>query len=182
MFVEKLINTIVLFVFFYIIYIGWLYITKTPPKKTTKCIQITSVLYLSILVSVLIIPSWNFSPFYFVLSSNSHFEDFNYIPFKTIITQLSNIVNDIDRLYCLKNLIGNLFAFLPFPILIKLSIPQAKTYLCFFVPIVLIVLIECIQTKVGRVFDVDDIILNSLGAIVGGIFVKCNLIIPKTET
>ncbi len=69
------------------------------------------------------------------------------------------------------NLLGNVAAFIPFglfaPVLIK---REARLWQTAFFTMLLSLIIECIQlvTKVGS-FDVDDIILNTLGGIIGGI-------------
>lgn len=72
------------------------------------------------------------------------------------------------------NLAGNVAAFMPFgafvPALFK---RHARLWQTAFLTMAFSLLIECIQlaSKVGS-FDVDDIILNTLGGLLGGLLYK----------
>lgn len=78
----------------------------------------------------------------------------------------------------LANLIGNVLIFMPF----GFFMPMASRYRSFFLTLIysfgLSLLVETFQliTKVGS-FDVDDLLLNTIGGIIGYIiFVICNAI------
>lgn len=89
----------------------------------------------------------------------------NYIPFKTIITQ----IQQTDSLWALKNLFGNIIVFIPWGILFPLSYKYFKKFIPFFlVTIIVLLLIESLQFifMIGF-FDIDDIILNLIGVCIG---------------
>ncbi len=70
-----------------------------------------------------------------------------------------------------KNVIGNILLFIPFGLFLSYFY-KAK---CFFILIVTIIyssLIETFQLLIGRVFDIDDIILNVIGSLVGYLLYK----------
>ena len=92
----------------------------------------------------------------------------NFVPFVTIRRFLTNISNDTYASSALFNLVGNILAFIPLgffcPLLIKFL---RKPW--FFIPLLLVTLaaIEGLQLllRVGSC-DVDDLILNTLGALI----------------
>ena len=101
--------------------------------------------------------------------SKEHFEFYsNIVPFATITSFFTKYIeNNINLSIVVTNILGNIIAFAPFgiflPILYKDKIDNIKKFTLTMIIIVFIV--ECIQfiTKSGT-FDVDDIILNVLGA------------------
>lgn len=78
------------------------------------------------------------------------------------------------------NLIGNVFLFVPFGYMMPSLFQESKKLVVFFMQLFLFVLgLELIQlyTNFG-VFDVDDILLNCVGGLLGFIFYK---IVRKTK-
>ena len=57
--------------------------------------------------------------------------------------------------------------FLPFGFFISYYLKVEKMYLPVFLTAIASISIEIVQMMIGRVFDVDDIILNLLGGICG---------------
>ena len=95
---------------------------------------------------------------------------YNLIPLKTIY----NYLRWADDYHQLVNLAGNIAAFMPFGFLLPLIIKRFSRFKKFIWTIFLLsFFIEITQliTGVGA-FDIDDIILNVLGGVVG--FVLCN--------
>lgn len=94
--------------------------------------------------------------------------DYNLIPFKTISEQLGFLNSDMDKA---KNGLLNLFVnsclFIPFPAILKFAFQKLKTVYCFLIPFASIILCEFLQYIPGRRSDIDDIILNTAGLIVG---------------
>ncbi|MBD1221927.1 VanZ family protein [Virgibacillus halodenitrificans] len=94
----------------------------------------------------------------------------NFVPFKTINTYLTAFVdNSMNRNIPIKNLVGNFFMFLPMgiylPFLIKKIAGLGRFVLSM---IVLLFFIEVIQLVTRRgSFDIDDFILNMIGALIG---------------
>ncbi len=65
------------------------------------------------------------------------------------------------------NVIGNIVIFIPFGYLISTYIKPKKILPILIVSVISSATVEFVQLCIGRSFDVDDIILNSLGAILG---------------
>ncbi len=66
----------------------------------------------------------------------------------------------------LLNLLVNLIIFAPMPIFIKLSNRKIGSIAAVFITFLSIVLVETIQYFTGRAADIDDVILNTVGAII----------------
>ena len=85
----------------------------------------------------------------------------NFIPFKEILRY-----SITSRLF-LKNVIGNMLMFLPFGFFISYYLENKKPHLTILLTLIASIAIESVQLAIGRVFDVDDIILNLLGGLLG---------------
>lgn len=113
------------------------------------------------------------------LFSKEHFEMYsNFIPFKTIYDFIQKaITGSINNNIVFNNIIGNIIVFAPFgilvPMLFEKKFSKLKNFTLLMIGVVLAV--EYIQfvTKTGS-FDVDDLILNVLGAVIvfGGMKIK----------
>lgn len=86
---------------------------------------------------------------------------YNLIPFKEMFRYHIG-----SRLF-FKNVIGNLFMFVPFGFFSAYILRDSKLRWTLLVTLIVSVTIELIQSQIGRVFDVDDIILNAIGGIIG---------------
>lgn len=85
----------------------------------------------------------------------------NFVPFKEIMRY-----NMGSRLF-FKNVVGNMIMFMPYGFFVSYYLKNKKVYLTIFLTIIASVSIETVQMVIGRVFDIDDIILNVLGGILG---------------
>ena len=85
----------------------------------------------------------------------------NFVPFREIF-----IYNFGSRLF-LKNVLGNVILFLPFGLFASYYLDIKKPYLTFILTLIASVSIEAVQMVIGRVFDIDDIILNVIGGTIG---------------
>ncbi|MBR4693469.1 MAG: VanZ family protein [Bacilli bacterium] len=85
----------------------------------------------------------------------------NFIPFREIFRY-----SITDRLFW-KNVIGNMIMFLPFGFFISYYLKVEKITLPLILTLVASIAVEFVQMCIGRVFDVDDILLNLLGGTVG---------------
>lgn len=100
--------------------------------------------------------------------SKEHFETSNIIPFATIIGYISGMIsNDINTGIVIINLVTNLLLFAPMgffiPMLFQDKIKNTKQFLIII--IILTFLVEIIQFITYRgSTDIDDIILNTIGA------------------
>jgi glycopeptide antibiotics resistance protein len=92
---------------------------------------------------------------------------YNLIPFKTIanyMLQRGSIGFDVF----IYNLAGNVVAFMPLGFLLPLAFRDFRARKTYFVSFVLIIFAEVSQLVSRRgVFDVDDLLLNMLGSIIG---------------
>lgn len=106
--------------------------------------------------------------------------DYNLIPFKTIATYITRYEHYNFNIW-FNNLLGNIILFIP----LGLSTPYFSSkirYLKHFLLLILMVtvILEVLQMllHVGS-FDIDDVILNSLGGIIGFIIYKACLALLK---
>lgn len=89
------------------------------------------------------------------------FPGINIVPFKEIFRY------EIGTRLFYKNILGNMFLFLPFGFFVSHYIKINKLSIMLFLSLIASLAIEITQLSIGRVFDVDDIILNIIGAILG---------------
>jgi len=66
-----------------------------------------------------------------------------------------------------RNVVGNILMFVPFGFFTSYYLKLEKKRIIFYLTLIVAVVIELIQLKIGRAFDVDDIILNVLGSLLG---------------
>ena len=66
-----------------------------------------------------------------------------------------------------RNIIGNIIMFVPFGFFTSYYLKLNKKRIIFYLALVVSIVIELIQLKIGRAFDVDDIILNIVGSLLG---------------
>ena len=85
----------------------------------------------------------------------------NFIPFKEILRY------DIGSKLFIKNVIGNILMFLPFGFFIGFILKSDSVFEIIDISLIASLTIECVQMVIGRVFDIDDILLNLIGGILG---------------
>ena len=135
------------------------------------------------LASQTIIPHFNFGissstgkPFLDVLITNDN-SSINLIPFKTIFEQIvgrNEVVSQIDIAdVSILNLLSNIFLFSP----IGFFVPLINERYISLKKIILIgvstsCVVEVIQLFIGRSCDIDDVILNTCGVVIGFIIFK----------
>ena len=101
--------------------------------------------------------------FYVVTFQDSNYGVSNYIPFKEIFRY------NIGSRKFIKNILGNIMLFIPYGFLSSYILKNRKISITFILSLIVSVTIEVVQYYIGRVFDIDDIILNVLGGIIGGL-------------
>lgn len=67
----------------------------------------------------------------------------------------------------LKNVLGNIILFIPYGFFTTHYLKNNKVSLTIFLTLIVSLTIETVQYYIGRVFDIDDIILNVCGGILG---------------
>lgn len=85
----------------------------------------------------------------------------NFIPFKEIFRY------DIGSRLFVKNIIGNVLLFVPYGYFISYYLKNKKVMPAVCLTILLSTTVELVQLKIGRTFDIDDIILNTIGGLLG---------------
>ena len=109
--------------------------------------------------------------FYVVTFKDVSWSANNFIPFKEILRY------DISSDAFYKNIIGNMFMFIPLGFFAGYILKLRNVKLALLISFIVSVAIECTQLFIGRVFDVDDIMLNIVGGTLGYfIYVTINFI------
>ncbi|HET7629589.1 MAG TPA: VanZ family protein [Bacillales bacterium] len=152
-------------------------------KKLLKpMMRVLVVVYLLFLMKVILlknISSWRMlSKVFKEVSHNGQtYSSHNFVPFKTIF---GYIMTESNGRILLDNLAGNIALFIPLGVLVGLLTSKTKN-LTFVTAVGLGVslFLELMQLllRIGS-FDVDDLILNTIGALLGAVFVS--LIRKKT--
>lgn len=145
-----MINLIPLILVIIIIYGSILLLYKDT--KVKDLISFFFVIYLVILSFV-------------VTSAHQNYLESNFTPFKEIFRY------DILSPLFIKNIIGNILLFIPLGLFITYKLEIKRIYFLVII-IYFSVTIETIQLIIGRVFDIDDIILNTFGGVIGFIIYR----------
>ena len=85
----------------------------------------------------------------------------NFIPFK----ELTRYSFGSSLFY--KNIVGNILLFMPYGFFASYYLKLEKKKSAFLLIFVVSLSIECVQLCIGRCFDVDDILLNLVGGMLG---------------
>ena len=104
--------------------------------------------------------------YYIVTFQDNNYGTNNFIPFKEIFRY------DVNSRLFLKNVIGNVLLFVPFGIFVTYYVKNDKVYQTLFLSILVSCSIEFAQSVIGRTADIDDVILNTIGGIIGYIIFK----------
>lgn len=85
----------------------------------------------------------------------------NFIPFKEMFRY------DFGSRLFIKNVVGNMLLFLPFGFFVSYYLKCVKIWIPLILTAIASCSIETVQMIIGRVFDVDDILLNLVGGSLG---------------
>lgn len=99
--------------------------------------------------------------FYVVTFQDSNYGVSNFVPFKEIFRY------SIGSHKFFKNILGNIMLFIPYGFLSSYLLKNKSISLTVLLSLIVSVTIEVVQYYIGRVFDIDDIILNVLGGLIG---------------
>lgn len=147
-----------------------------------KWIKIIFAVYLLVLVKVIIF-KYPFEELYAIAQTWRRdvilegLGTANFIPFKTI----KMYIKYADKLNSFENLAGNILAFVPFGFILPMvRKTESKLVDIFANVLILVVGIEVFQLfSAFGAFDVDDIILNCFGAVIGYfVYNKCYHLFP----
>lgn len=101
------------------------------------------------------------SLFYAVTFQDVTWSTSNFIPFKELLRY------EIGSYLFIKNALGNILIFLPFGFFVSYILKTEKKSYILFIALLISSTIEFTQFIIGRVFDIDDIMLNVVGALLG---------------
>ncbi|MCK6206476.1 VanZ family protein [Bacillus infantis] len=139
-------------------------------KKAIKIVfSVSFIVYLFVLASILFLGSRGFAWDGMSLTDYIR-QSSNFIPFKTIsmyFQALSDGRMNMD--IPIKNLLGNFVLFMPMGVYLPFFIRKKNSIILFTVSMTaMLITIEIIQVITRRgSFDIDDYILNMLGALIG---------------
>ena len=85
----------------------------------------------------------------------------NFIPFKEIFRY------DLGSKLFIKNILGNMIMFIPMGIFIKKYLELDNKKVVILLLFIISMTIEIIQLIIGRVYDIDDVLLNIIGGFIG---------------
>ena len=115
--------------------------------------------------------------FYVVTFQDAMWSKSNFIPFKEMFRYSFG-----TRLF-IKNVLGNIIMFIPYGFFVSYFLNLKKPLSNFILVLFVSCSIEVTQLIIGRVFDIDDIILNVLGGMIGFYVYKSldflNIHLPK---
>lgn len=139
-------------------------------KKIVKAVlKISFVFYLLVLVYLLFLGTrtilWSDISWLEYIRNSS-----NFVPFKTITTYILAMFDSSMNMYIpIENLFGNFMMFMPMGIYLPYLFKHLNKFSRFTISlIIMLIVIEVVQvvTRLGS-FDIDDFILNMLGAWIG---------------
>ena len=115
--------------------------------------------------------------FYVVTFQDVSWSSHNFVPFKEILRY------DFGTGIFYKNIFGNMLLFLPYGIFIAKYVKTEKISVVLILSFITSLSIEVVQFLIGRVFDIDDILLNIVGCLIGFLlyrwFKKINNKLPE---
>ena len=99
--------------------------------------------------------------FYIISRHEFSYQIINIKPFKEILRY------SITSKLFIKNVVGNILLFIPYSFFLSFYFKINKLFIILILCFTLSLTIELIQINIGRVFDIDDIILNLISGIIG---------------
>lgn len=137
-----------------------------------EIVKVIFVCYLTGLINLVLVPSNLWSYFWFYIKNGYPAGDslgwfsgsFNFVPslYKYLVKSELSIGTWVQDM-----LIGNVLMFIPMGILIPLVFKKTNIKNIFIISIFIPLSIEVLQPIVGRSFDIDDIIMNFIGIVIG---------------
>lgn len=150
--------------------------SKSPVNYFDEIVKLIFVCYLTGLINLVLVPSNLWSNFWFYIkngySAGNSLElfsgSFNFVPslYKYLIKSELSIGTWVRDM-----LVGNMLMFIPMGILLPLVFKKINKKNIVIISIIITSSIEILQPIVSRSFDIDDIIMNFIGIIIGYLIV-----------
>lgn len=148
--------------------------SKKQAKKVRALGKVLFVLYIGFLIYFLFLSDW--------YGREGVMEEYRYnLELFKEIRRFIVYREQLGVFVVFSNLFGNILIFMPFGFFISMASRSSSSFMALFNSLGLSLCVEVLQlvTRVGS-FDVDDILLNTIGGVLGYIvFVICNLIRRK---
>ena len=109
--------------------------------------------------------------YYIVTFQDNNYGTNNFVPFREIFRY-----HYTSRLF-IKNVLGNVLLFIPFGLFTTRFIGTKKVSLTIIISFLVSCAIEFAQMRLGRTADIDDIILNTIGGMIGAYIYKFDSVI-----
>lgn len=141
-------------------------------KNIVKIVKCLFIIYCICLIFILFLYGHRVgNQFNINIFSREHFEQPNLVPFRTIYNYLERFFdNTINTNIVITNLLGNLLMFMPMGMALQVLFDKKfnRLWKTVLFVVILVILVETIQffTFTGSV-DIDDLILNTIGATIG---------------
>ena len=129
--------------------LSYLFINKKELILYKELLMLACIIYMMCIFHIVTFQDTNF------------ISDSNYIPFKEMLRYLPY------RKLFIRNVVGNMIMFVPFGFFVTYFVKTNKMRVTFIITLITSLTIEITQKFIGRVFDIDDIILNVLGGTIG---------------
>lgn len=123
-------------------------------SKHKKFILHKELIYLISIIYILCL-------FHVVTFQDNNYGISNFVPFKEIFRY------DFGTPKFMKNIVGNIMLFIPYGFIASYLLKNKKFSTITILTIIVSLTIETVQYYIGRVFDIDDVILNLAGGIIG---------------
>ena len=122
--------------------------------KHKKFLLHKELIYLIFIVYILCL-------FHVVTFQDNNYGVSNFVPFKEIFRY------SIGSDKFMKNVIGNIMLFVPYGFMASYFLNNKKLGVMTVLTLITTLTIETVQYYIGRVFDIDDVILNLIGSTIG---------------
>ena len=133
-------------------------------RKDTKMLSVYNIGLIIFSISIVIVFSLTGISPTSGLHTDIRIDEINLVPFASIAVTLKGM----EPVYILINILGNILMFAPLGFLIPLLFPNYRSFKkTVLVGFLTSLLIECTQLFLIRGTDIDDLLLNTLGAMLG---------------
>ncbi len=180
---------LVLFPFYLVVRFIFLKRTRKKIILTHEAVLAIFVIYVVGLASQTVIPYWSMGinsltgEFYFLLNLSPENTHVNLLPFHTIQEYINGSNPNVDEWesVSLLNIMANILLFSPMGFFLSLFLNKKSLFIrVLMIGFLITCSIEVIQFFIGRSTDIDDVILNTIGIMIGyWMFLLCSLVIVK---
>ena len=162
---------------------SFIYTFKTAVSEIWPMLTLLLVMYLLIRITYLLIHREHFcfyKEIYMLLTityvlflyylllglENAASYGINVVPFREITRY------KIGSNLFIYNVVGNIAVFIPFGLFLNYILKTKNVIYTLLIAIIVSLTAELIQYRIGRAFDVDDVLLNTFGAFIGYLFYR----------